>query len=91
MHAIESMPIAAGQPTPPPGPECWLCGGVLVFMLILGILRGRPKRCDVCGVTIRRKYYEWKTSEGKMKLCPKCNNRMESRKSSRAFRDRFGD
>jgi hypothetical protein len=42
-------------------------------------------RCQLCSSPLRRTYYTWTTSQGRVKVCPKCNSRLESQKSREVF------
>ena len=42
-------------------------------------------RCQICTTPIKRSYHVWTTSNGRVKVCPKCNSRLENQKSRAAF------
>ena len=44
-----------------------------------------PRRCQICSSPLRRAYYTWQTSQGTVRVCPKCNTRLENLKSRAAF------
>lgn len=66
--------------------------GIIIFILIgivvLAALAG-PNKCDVCGLQLKRKFYNWTVEGKKQKLCPKCNQQMERRVSKAAFNAKF--
>jgi len=62
---------------------------LVVIVFIISIF-APTKRCDVCRVPIKRKYYRWTIEGKKTMLCPKCNAQMERRVSKSAFKGRFG-
>ncbi len=61
----------------------------VVFVIIVA-LSCEQGNCDICGLSIKRKYYTWEIGGKKQKLCPKCNAQMERRVSNNAFKERFG-
>lgn len=69
---------------------CVACGG-LALLWALGALFSGPSKCDVCGLRIKRTLHTWTINGQKLRMCPKCNSRMENKKSREAFRATFGD
>ena len=67
----------------------WIIGAV-VLVVIIALLCKQKKRCDVCGLDIKRKSYTWKIDGKKQTLCPKCNSQVERRVSRDAFKNKFG-
>ncbi|EOV3349231.1 hypothetical protein ACONGJ_003591 [Edwardsiella piscicida] len=65
---------------------------VVVIFFVIGIIAEvlKPRRCDICGTPFKRKYFTWEIDGKKNHLCPKCNSKMEKRKSDQSFRSRFG-
>ncbi|KAB8311859.1 hypothetical protein EH228_09065 [Erwinia endophytica] len=61
----------------------------IIVLFIIGVFF-IPRRCDVCGIGFKRKYYTWEIEGKKQHLCPNCNSRMSRRVSSKKFTDRFG-
>ncbi|PPC64560.1 hypothetical protein C1Y41_08045 [Pantoea sp. ICBG 1758] len=66
----------------------WIICGVILLAAIGAILK--PRRCDICGILFKRKYYTWTIEDRKKHLCPNCNNKMSRRVSNKRFTDRFG-
>lgn len=66
----------------------WVIAFIVIVSLISIFTPGR--RCDVCKLPIKRKYYRWVIEGKKTVLCPKCNTQMERRVSKGAFKGRFG-
>ena len=60
---------------------------VLVIVIVLGSVFGKPRRCTVCGTPIKRTYYTWTIDGKKHKLCPNCNRNLERKVSREATRD----
>ncbi|WP_446469895.1 hypothetical protein [Xenorhabdus stockiae] len=63
--------------------------GLLILLVILGAVF-KPRRCDICNVNFKRKYYKWEILGKKQYLCPNCNSQMRRKISSKKFKDRFG-
>ena len=42
-------------------------------------------RCQLCSSPLRRTDYTWSTPQGTVKVCPKCNTRLENQKSRAVF------
>jgi len=43
------------------------------------------KRCQLCTTPLRQSAYVWQTPQGNVKVCPKCNSRLENQKSRAVF------
>lgn len=65
----------------------WIIG-IIVIAFLAGAFK--PRRCGVCGVGFKRRYYTWKVEGKKVHMCPNCNSKMSRRKSDYHFKDRFG-
>ena len=66
----------------------WIIYGAIALFVIGAIFK--PRRCDICGIGFKRKYYTWTIGGKKQHLCPNCNSKMTRRQSSIKFKDRFG-
>ena len=66
----------------------WIIG-IIILIVIIALLC-KQKKCDVCGLDIKRKFYTWEIDGKKQTLCPKCNSQMERKVSKQAFKNRFG-
>ncbi|XWY12224.1 hypothetical protein ACK3F5_12085 [Photorhabdus asymbiotica UENP] len=66
----------------------WVIGGIILLLILNAIFK--PRRCDICNVTFKRKYYTRQIEGKKQHLCPNCNSRMDRKISSKKFKDRFG-
>jgi len=60
---------------------------VLVGLFILHALTSGPVDCEICGVELKKKSYEWNIDGKKKTVCPNCNRKMEKKASDDAFRD----
>lgn len=61
---------------------CWVAG-VVFLIAVCGALAGN-KKCQVCGVPIKKKSYHLKF-EGKLRrVCPNCNSNITRRESKKA-------
>ena len=66
---------------------------IVVAIVVLGILYAvlsGPGSCDVCGAQLKRAQYIWTIKGEKRIVCPKCNNRLESKRSKEAVDDLLG-
>lgn len=61
----------------------WVCCAIVVVFALAAAL-GRSKKCELCGSLIKRTYYTWTIQGKKMRLCPRCNGRLENKKSKQA-------
>jgi ribosome-binding protein aMBF1 (putative translation factor) len=52
----------------------------------MAVVGAWPKRCEICGVPIKRQSYTWKIGDEKKRACPNCNRTLERRQSQRATR-----
>jgi hypothetical protein len=75
----------------------WICGllGFFAVLFVLGFVLELIKAswkgsCGVCNATIRKTSYRWKIDGKMVRMCPRCNSRMEGRQSRSAFDARFG-
>ncbi|MCE9992286.1 hypothetical protein LZ633_09800 [Enterobacter asburiae] len=66
----------------------WIFGGVVLLVIIGAIFK--PSRCDICGISFKKKYHTWTIEGKKQHLCPNCNGKMNRRVSSQKFKDKFG-
>lgn len=70
-------------------------GFVILFSLIyvpyriLKCLFPEKKRCHICEDRIKKLSYRWSIEGKTIKLCPKCNRRMEERQSRIKFDEYF--
>lgn len=62
----------------------WLAFGVLVILSAVVVLGGRQKKCQLCGVPIKRQEYRWEIDGEKKYICSKCNTRLENKASKEA-------
>lgn len=67
----------------------WIVIGIVVVLLILAAFAA-PGKCSICGLPLKRKYYNWTIRGQKQTLCPKCNGQMERKISREAFKQKFG-
>lgn len=65
----------------------WIIG-IIVLFVIAGMLK--PRRCNICGVGFKRRYYTWTIEGEKVHMCPNCNSKMNRRQSNIHFKNRFG-
>lgn len=56
----------------------------LVVGLVLLFAACWPKSCHVCGNQIKRDSYTWQIEGKSKRVCPKCNQALERRKSKQA-------
>lgn len=63
--------------------------GVIILLFVIGSIV-KPRRCDVCNLAFKRKYYKWTIEGKKQHLCPNCNSKMSRRVSSQQFDNKFG-
>ena len=75
----------------------WVCAilGFLIVLFVLAFVLELIKAawkgsCGVCNATIRKTSYRWKIDGKTVRMCPRCNSRMEGRKSRTAFEEKFG-
>ncbi len=66
----------------------WLIGGFILLAIIGAIFK--PRRCDICDLSFKKKYHTWQLEGKTQHLCPNCNSRMNRRISAQKFKDRFG-
>ncbi|WP_421671212.1 hypothetical protein [Rahnella sp. EDr1-12] len=66
----------------------WIVGAVILISFIIAALK--PRRCDVCNIAFKRKYYTWELEGKKQHFCPGCNGKMERKISKERFKKRFG-
>ncbi|MGK4439157.1 hypothetical protein ACSMDG_09335 [Yersinia proxima] len=66
----------------------WIIFGVIALVIIGAIFK--PRSCDVCGTSFKRKYFTWEIDGKKQHLCPNCNSKMNRRNSGRHFKNKFG-
>ncbi|MGT8857862.1 hypothetical protein [Enterobacter sp. 186315] len=66
----------------------WIIGGIVLLGIIGAIFK--PSRCDICGISFKKKYHTWTIEGKKQHLCPNCNGKMNRRVSSQKFKDKFG-
>lgn len=59
-------------------------------MAIVSLFSRESRKCDICGLDIKRTYHEWKIGGKKQILCPNCNSQMERKVSRSAFKNKFG-
>lgn len=57
----------------------------LVVVLVLVVVACWPKSCQVCGNQIKRYSYNWQIEGRSKRVCPKCNQALESRQSKQAM------
>lgn len=61
----------------------WMAGVIALGLFVFVIMKANAP-CGVCGNTIKKSSYTW-TIDGKEKrVCPKCNQTLESRQSKSA-------
>lgn len=63
--------------------------GFLIYLIFKS--SSKPSSCDMCGTSIKRKYYTRTIADKRKTLCPKCNSRVENRRSKEAFKAAFDD
>jgi DNA-directed RNA polymerase subunit RPC12/RpoP len=66
-------------------------GYVFLVLIIIAIVYAilKPKRCSICGVPFKKRYYKWKIENKKQYLCPNCNRKMEKKVSDSAFKNKL--
>lgn len=60
----------------------------VVFYVIVEFFK--PRRCGICNLPFKRKYYKWKIGGKRQYLCPGCSSRMDRKVSKERFEQRFG-
>lgn len=65
----------------------WIIG-IIVLVFVASLFK--PRSCDICGASFKKKYHTWTIDGKKQHLCPYCNGKMNRRNSDRRFKDRFG-
>lgn len=102
MNTVSDLIPACGQlllaqqqaPHQPDAVPFVCCCSVIVLVVIavaVGAAGGKPARCDICGVGIRRSAYRWTIQGKKHWLCPNCSRRIADHKSKAAVGRLLGD
>ena len=67
----------------------WIGVGVIVVLGILIAIGSGPSTCQVCRAELKKTKYTWEIQGEKKTVCPKCNQRLQSKKSKQAVDELF--
>nr|WP_314267045.1 hypothetical protein [uncultured Moellerella sp.] len=65
----------------------WFIGIIIVLIVIGTIVKLR--RCDICNLGFKRKYYAWTLEGKKQHLCPSCNLKMSREVNPQKFDSKY--
>ncbi len=60
---------------------------IVIGLIIILIIAFQVRKCDICGALIKRQSYKWEINGEKKRVCPKCNNGLENKRSREAIRN----
>ena len=60
---------------------------VTIGVIIIAIMAFQVRKCELCGALIKRQSYKWEIKGQKKRVCPKCNNSLENKRSREAVRN----
>ncbi len=60
---------------------------IAIGVIIIAIMAFQVRKCELCGALIKRQSYKWEIKGEKKRVCPKCNNNLENKRSREAIRN----
>ena len=60
---------------------------VTIGVIIIAIMAFQVRKCELCGALIKRQSYKWEIKGQKKRVCPKCNNNLENKRSREAIKN----
>ena len=60
---------------------------IVLTVLIIISFAFQVRRCELCGALLKRQSYTLEIGDKRKKICPKCNNNLENKRSREAIRN----
>lgn len=60
---------------------------ITIGILAVIAMAYQVRKCELCGAMLKRQSYTWEIKGEKKKICPKCNNNLENKRSREAVRN----
>ena len=60
---------------------------ITIGVIIIAIMAFQIRKCELCGALIKRQSYKWEIKGEKKRVCPKCNNNLENKRSREAIKN----
>ena len=60
---------------------------ITIGVIIIVIMALQVRKCELCGALIKRQSYKWEIKGEKKRVCPKCNNNLENKRSREVIRN----
>ena len=60
---------------------------ISIGVIIIAIIAFQVRKCELCGALIKHQSYKWEIKGEKKRVCPKCNNNLENKRSREAIRN----
>jgi hypothetical protein len=60
---------------------------IAIGVIIIAIITFQVRKCELCGALIKRQSYKWEIKGEKKRVCPKCNNNLDNKRSREAIRN----